>query len=389
MIQIPIEPQITEYLHAKAAKNHIPISGTFELLPVCNMSCRMCYVRMTREEQEAIKPLYSADDWLELAEKLKDKGMVYLLLTGGEPFLYPEIRRLLEELQKMGLIISINSNGTLIDESVLVWLKENPPSRVNITLYGASDETYERLCGNPRGFSQVTKAIHLLKEAGITVKLNCSVTPYNVGDLEEIFAFATEEHLIIQATSYMFPPMRRDVSMIGKNDRFSPEKAAYYAAKIEMLLNGSERFLERMEKQEYLRLNSESSEDCSLPASAISAHSDGEGLPMQCRAGKCSFWVAWDGTCMPCGMIPSKEPLNVFEKSFDEIWKQTMKQAEEIRLPIECKLCPVLDQCRPCAAMVMTESGDYHRIPEYRCEMTRAYPAACRKLEQEIREAVK
>ena len=54
MIQIPVEPAITEYLHAKAARARIPLSGSFELTPVCNMSCRMCYVRMTKEQQEAI-----------------------------------------------------------------------------------------------------------------------------------------------------------------------------------------------------------------------------------------------------------------------------------------------------------------------------------------------
>ena len=60
MIAIPVEPPITEYLHAKAARQGIPLSGTFELTPLCNMNCRMCYVRMSREQQEAIRPLRTA-----------------------------------------------------------------------------------------------------------------------------------------------------------------------------------------------------------------------------------------------------------------------------------------------------------------------------------------
>lgn len=151
----------------------------------------------------------------------------------------------------MGLLISINSNGTLIDESVVRWLKETPPVRINITLYGASDETYGRLCRNPQGFTQVTRAIRLLGEAGITVKLNCSLTPHNAADLEGIFAFAKEEGLLVQATSYMFPPLRRDPSQVGCNDRFTPQEAAYYAARIESLLNGAEAFLERLKSQSW------------------------------------------------------------------------------------------------------------------------------------------
>ena len=53
MMRRPVEPAITEYLHTKASRLGIPLNGTFELTPLCNMNCRMCYVRMGREQQEA------------------------------------------------------------------------------------------------------------------------------------------------------------------------------------------------------------------------------------------------------------------------------------------------------------------------------------------------
>lgn len=178
MISIPVEPPITEYLHAKAARQGIPLSGTFELTPLCNMSCRMCYVRMSREQQEAAHPLVRRDAWLDLARQAKEQGLLYLLLTGGEPLLHPDFREILTALHRMGLLVSVNTNGTLIDEEVVQWLRQAPPVRMNVTLYGASDETYDRLCRNPQGFTQATRAIRLLRDAGISVKLNCSLTPY-------------------------------------------------------------------------------------------------------------------------------------------------------------------------------------------------------------------
>ena len=123
MVQIPVEPPITEYLHRKATRNGIPLSGTFELTPVCNMNCRMCYVRMSKQQQEAIRPLRTAEEWLRLGEEAKKRGLLYLLLTGGEPFSRPDFREILSGLHKMGFIISINSNGTLIDETVVEWLR--------------------------------------------------------------------------------------------------------------------------------------------------------------------------------------------------------------------------------------------------------------------------
>ena len=56
-----VEPVITEYLYRKASAARIPLSGSFELTPVCNMSCKMCYVRMTRQQQESIAPLHTAE----------------------------------------------------------------------------------------------------------------------------------------------------------------------------------------------------------------------------------------------------------------------------------------------------------------------------------------
>ena len=376
MVNIPVEPPITGYLHAKAARLRIPLSGTFELTPVCNMACRMCYVRMTREQQEAIHPLRTAEEWLELGRTAKEKGMLYLLLTGGEPFLRPDFREILSGLHRMGLIITINSNGTLIDRNVVEWLKETPPTRINITLYGASNETYARLCGNPKGFTQVTEAVRLLKEAGITVKINCSLTPYNVDDLEGIFAFCREEQLIIQATSYMFPPLRRDATQVGKNDRFTPEEAAYQAARIECLLNGEEAYLKRMEEKRLEGLPADTGEDC--------LETEGEGI--RCRAGKCSFWVTWDGRLLPCGMLPGCGVEDVFQIGFEKAWERASDAAAAIRLPARCSSCGLKDQCRACAAMVLTESGDYHTVPEYRCRMAHEYLSASQRVAEEIRE---
>ena len=105
------ELAITKYMFAKATNAKIPLSGTFELTPLCNLSCRMCYVRKSREEVEAsVRPMMDCEQWISLAQELRKKGMLYLLLTGGEPFLWPDFWKLYAELNKMGFLISINSN---------------------------------------------------------------------------------------------------------------------------------------------------------------------------------------------------------------------------------------------------------------------------------------
>ena len=374
----PVPLPLTDYIHTKAARAGIPLNGTFELTPCCNMACKMCYIRKTKQEQEAIAPLRTAEEWLRLGQTCRDAGMLYLLITGGEPFLRPDLPQILSGLHAMGLVITINSNATLIDEKTIAWLKNCPPFRVNVTLYGASDETYARLCNNPRGFTQVTRGIRLLREAGIPVKLNCSVTPDNEGDLEEMFAFAEREQLILQATCYMFPPLRRDAAMVGQNDRFTPEEAAEQNARIVCLSWGRERFLKAMEAQNPTLPSMDSGEDCpQIPV---------EGLGMRCRAGRCSFWITWEGRILPCGMFPGEGAPNVFEQGFPEQWQLLREQVAAIRLPAGCTGCELRDSCKACAAMVLTETGGFSEIPEYRCRMSKLVDGACRKLARRLRE---
>jgi radical SAM protein with 4Fe4S-binding SPASM domain len=271
----------------------------------------------------------------------------------------------MEGLHKMGLVISINSNGTMIDENTVAWLKNCPPVRINISLYGASDATYARLCGNPKGFTQVTNAIRLLKDAGITVKLNCSLTPYNAEDLPQMVEFAKEKGLYLQIATYMFPPVRKDASMVGQNDRFTPEEAAYYMAYADFLTMGAEKFLEKAAP-------TYPEDSCATP--------DG----IRCRAGKCSFWITWQGQMTPCGMFPTEGSLNVFQKDFSAAWEQVKAYSASIRLPEKCAGCSVKEDCHACGAMVITESGCFDTAPEYRCDMMHAYPAQYGRVKEKI-----
>ena len=95
---------VEQFYIENARKKRIPINGSMELLPLCNLNCRMCYVRLTVEEVHALGGLQAADKWIALGRQMKDAGVLFLLLTGGEPLLFPDFRKLYLELRKMGFI---------------------------------------------------------------------------------------------------------------------------------------------------------------------------------------------------------------------------------------------------------------------------------------------
>lgn len=356
----PINAQpLTEYLFHKASRKKIPLSGTFELSPICNFACRMCYVRKTPQEVRAhSRPLVTLDQWLDIARQARDQGTLNLLLTGGEPFLWPDFWKLYEELIRMGFLIAINTNGSMIDDAALERLKAMPPARINLTLYGASDDTYEALCQTKNVFSRVDHAINGLKEIGIPLKINCSLTPQNAGDLEKIVSYAKDRDLPLAVTDYMFPPIRRDAGMVGQNDRFTPREAAYYHMKRYQLQNGQEayiRFLENIVSGLTPPLGLE--ESCIDPV-------DGK---IRCRAGNASFWITWDGWMTPCGTM-TEPKVDLMDRSFSDAWKQIVDISGELALSGVCAQCPDRQMCHSCAAMALAETGTHSGIPKYLCQ---------------------
>lgn len=356
---LPQHP-LTEHLYTKASRQKIPISGTFELSPLCNFACKMCYVRKTPGEVAAHpRPMLRLSDWLRIAREGREQGLLYILLTGGEPLMWPDFWELYQSLVDMGMLVSVNTNGSLIDDAAVARFRQNPPRRMNITLYGASDETYFRLCGVKNVFSRVDRAIRSLCDAGIPVKLNCSLTPQNVCDQEKIVAYAKSLDLTLAMTPYMFPPIRRDPDSVGVNDRFTPQEAARYRARGVLLQMGEE---------SYRRFLADIRNGCVDPPGLDEGCVDPVDGRIRCRAGKAAFWVTWDGWITACGMMPEPK-VDLADAPFAPAWHELTDLTAAASLSGVCAQCPNARICHPCAAMAVAETGKLSGIPQYLCQM--------------------
>lgn len=352
---------ITDRLWAKAVQYRVPLTMAFELLPLCNLSCKMCYVRKTPAEVKDLGGLLDGAYWIDLLRQSKELGLMFPLLTGGEPFLHPDFRSIYESAVKMGLQVSINSNGTMIDRDTARWLSQVPPVRINMTLYGASEETYHNLCGNGDAFRRVREAVALCKEYGVRVKFNYSATPENAGDIEAVIAYAKQVDSPVQIATYMFPPVRRDPSMIGHNNRLSPEEAALARVQADFFQGDPRWFY-----GQYLRFRH------FVPLDQIEFHAyEGPGIPMTCRAGACSMWIDWQGNAVNCGMYGSAK-TSLRDITVAEAWEQILSDTKAVRYAPYCGACPNRYLCHACIAMVCNECGDPNGRPEYLCRYNEA-----------------
>ena len=356
---------------------HIPLSGTFELTPVCNMSMQNVLCRddkiAARNNTSPCEQQQTGFIW----EKPRKTEECFIFSSqAGSLFYVRTFRKFCPVFTRWDYLSRSILTGPLIDEKVVGWLKDTPPTRINITFNTAPPiklmNAYAEIL---RDSHRSLKAIHLLKEAGIAIKINCSLTPYYTQLILNRYLNSAEKKIwSSRLPAICFPPLRRDASKIGQNDRFTPKEAAYYAAKIEAQLYGKELYLEKINNQMLEGLPYDTGEDCT----------GGEGEEIRCRAGKCSFWVTWDGKFLPCGMLPSNSAKMSLKLDLTKPGNRHPKCPASIRLPAKCSVCKLKDQCRSCAAMVYTESGNYHDVPLYRCEMAHCYSDACRQVAAEI-----
>ena len=357
-----MEPILSKYLHAKGKKLGLPIAGTFELTPRCNFNCKMCYVHLSEAEQKRRGDELPAEYWLTLAEQAKRAGTVFLLLTGGEPTLRPDFPTIYREIQKMGFVLSLNSNGYLLCGELRELLLEAPPARVSISLYGADNAAYERLCGVP-AYDRVAENIRALRKAGIDVRITMSVTPDNCDELPNVLREAERIGAKAIAASYMFPPLRAHPERVGENFRVSPEAAGRFYTAYNRLTRKPDAFCRLADALRSGGGERDEIDDCCLPP-------EGEGIT--CRAGVTSFWATWDGKLLPCGQM--LEPsVDVVSTDFAEAWRILRERTAQIRLPAACLSCADRNGCQVCAAKCYSETGRFDGVPEYVCRMGRAY----------------
>ena len=350
-----VEPHLSKYLHSVGVKKGLPIGGNFELTPRCNFNCPMCYVHLNKDEIGGRRRELTTQEWIDLARQACDRGMVFALLTGGEPFLRKDFFEIYNAMKAMGILISINTNGSLLSGSVLTQLLENPPFRMNISLYGGSRETYLNMCGVD-AFDAVLNNIRRLKEVGIDVRINLSITPYNKDDIDDIYKIAKEMNLQVKATSYMYPPVRINEDADNCTERLSFQEAARCQVHWDKLRFTEEEFDLRAVNMKKMIVIDE--EECSLESE----------WGVRCRAGRSSFWITWDGKMLPCGMMPWPIAYPM-ETGFDVAWEQIRKETNAIKLPEECSICKKKDICTVCAATCVTETGSFQKVPRYVCNM--------------------
>ena len=180
-------------LHQKQAGERVPLQVSIEVTRRCPLECLHCYNNLPMGDLDAKRRELTREEHFKVLDELVDMGCFWILYTGGEIFARKDFLEIYTYAKKKGFLITLFTNGNLINEQIADYLAEWPPFAIEITLYGRTRETYEALTAIPGSYDRCLRGIRLLKERGLPLKLKTVPTSVNKHEVGAMRQFAEEE----------------------------------------------------------------------------------------------------------------------------------------------------------------------------------------------------
>ena len=185
--------QFSAELHRQLGNQRVPLEVSIEVTRRCPLECLHCYNNLPMGDVEAKRREMSKEEHFRVLDELVEMGCFWILYTGGEIFARKDFLEIYTYAKKKGFLITLFTNGTLINEQTANYLKEWPPFSIEITLYGRTRETYEALTKIPGSYDRCLRGIKLLKERGLPLKLKTVATSLNKHEVFAMKRFSEHE----------------------------------------------------------------------------------------------------------------------------------------------------------------------------------------------------
>ncbi|MBE2268131.1 MAG: radical SAM protein [Anaerolinea sp.] len=321
------------------------MSGSLELTERCNLRCVHCYINQPAGDRDIRSREMDTAMVCDVLDQVAAAGCLKLLITGGEPLLRPDFLDIYLHAKRLGLLVTVFTNGTLLTEEAVECFAEYPPYSMEITLYGASVETYERVTGSTSAFGRCLNAIGMVRAHGLPLKFKSMVLKQNRHDLAAMKALAADLGI-----PYRFDPVL--------NTRLDGDPRPLDSSiSIDEIL-----VLDREDEQraaEYRRIVRD--------LRRVPTRADEVFL---CGAGIHSFHIDAYGQLSLC-LMARKPAYDLRQGSFQEGWDDFLRRARFQKRTREspCQLCDLSAICGQCPGMAQMHYGDAEAFVPSACAL--------------------
>lgn len=335
-------------------QGRLPLSVSIELTERCNLNCQHCYINLPAHDAVARQRELTTAECKHIFDQLAQAGTLWLLLTGGELMLRPDFEELYCYARDCGFILTIYTNGTMITPRRADFLAQYPPFLLEITLYGATRETYELVTRVPGSYDRCMAGLELLHQRRLPVKLKTVAMTLNAHELEAMQAIAERYGWEFRYDAMIHPRLNGDRTPTTL--RLSPEAIVA---------------LEQLD----VRRVEEWQEYCST---FIGQQVKGGPHTLTCGAAANSCHVDAYGAISPC-MLTRTHAAEWRDSDVATIWNEQLAAVRETRntAATACHSCELSLLCTNCPGWSVLERGTLEQRPvDWVCRTTQARAAA-------------
>ena len=336
-----------------------------EITARCNNNCRHCYINLPARDRDAMKRELSLGEIDKIADEAVQLGALWCLITGGEPLLREDFGDIYLSLKRKGLLVSIFTNATLVTEEHISLLRKYPPRVVEVSVYGATRDTYERVTRRRGSYLAFIRGLNLLSESGVYVRLKAMALRSNANELPDIARFCRQRTM----DYFRFDPvlhLRLDGNLARneeiRSERLSPEEIVE---------------LERGDPDRFRTLKKECDELIDPRFSQIKCNH-----LFNCGAGRWSFTLSYDGMFHLCSSLCHPSCVYDLRKgSLTDAWNNFVPKVLDMESDRKeflerCHVCPLTNLCLWCPAHAYLEKGELDAHVEYFCKVAHSRASA-------------
>ncbi len=347
-------------LWQKTEERRVPFSFELDLTARCNNDCRHCYINLPAGDKVAGNKELSFQEIKEITDEAVSMGALWCLTTGGEPLLREDFFSIYLYMKKKGLLLSVFTNATLITREHVRLFQKYPPRDIEVTVYGVTQETYERVTRRGGSFAAFMRGLALLLDNGIKVRLKAMALRSNLHEIPEISRFCrerTKDYFRLDPLLHLRYDGDPDRNEEIKSERLSPEEIAALEASDPERFQALQKSCERLVTPEL-----------SLGCNHL----------FHCGAGNDNFNVSYDGLFRLCQSLWHPDCVYDLKKgNLKEAWETFIPQVREmkskrIEFLKECSVCSIGDLCAWCPAHAYLETGELDSPVDHFCRVAHA-----------------
>ena len=338
----------------------------WELTRHCNLFCAHC--RVPTNDNRHTDEL-STEECFRLIDEILKVGNPIIILTGGEPIIRSDIVSIARYATSKGLKVVIGSNGTLINQEIAVTLKDVPVSRIAVSLDFPVAKLQDEFRGMKGAFEAAMAGIANVREAGIQVQINSTITKLNVAFLDELISLALEVGAVA-FHPFMLVPTGRGKGLASQelsSDEYEQTLNWIYDKQMEL---GDKLFFKPTDAPHYLRIvrQRQKQHTAASGEKELTIHSNRMNVISRgCLAGIGFCFISCEGKVQGCGYL-DVEAGDIRKEPFSRIWADSpvFRNLRDLStIKGKCGRCEYKRLCGGCRARAYETTGDYLEAEPY------------------------